>query len=116
MMEKNNGRIELSEVMKDPEMAKQIEAIISYVEKTPFSKMFPTKFKAITKDKVLKKTRLLFDENPTLPIKNVVGIVLTSLNDDLSASLVVDMTRVVIDKWTRLKSAVHAENEVEELV
>jgi hypothetical protein len=87
----NNGRIELSEVMKDPEMAKQIEAITRYVENTPFSKMFPTKFKAITKDNVLLKTRLLFDENPTLPIKNVVGMVLTSLNDDLSAPLIVDI-------------------------
>jgi hypothetical protein len=112
----NNGRIELSEVMKDPEMANQIEAIISYVEKTPFSKMFPAKFNAITKDSVLQKTRLLFDENPTLPIKNVVAMVLTSLKDDLPAPLIVDMTRVIIDKWTRLKSAVYAENAVEELV
>jgi hypothetical protein len=116
MMKKNSGRIELSEVMENPEMAKQVEDILSYVEKTPFSKMFPTKFKAITKDRVTQKTRLLFEENPKLPIKNVVAIVLTSLNDDLSADLIVDLTRVIVDKWTRLSTSVYAEINVEELV
>ena len=42
-MEKN-GRIELSEAMKDPETAKFIEDFKRYAEKTPFSKMFPNKY------------------------------------------------------------------------
>jgi hypothetical protein len=116
MMEKNNARMELSEVMKDPEMAKQIEAIISYVEKTPFSKMFPERYEGIIEHVVIQGTYKLFKEQPNMPLKNVVSTVLTSLHDDLSPDFLLKMTRLIIQKWEKASTAIHVENEVEELV
>ena len=90
-MEKNS-RIELSEVMRDPEKAKQIAAFIHYAEKTPYSKMFPKKYEMGIERVVLQYTRQLFEEQPDLPLKNVVSTVLNSLKDDLSAELLLKMT------------------------
>jgi hypothetical protein len=116
MMENNNGRIELSEAMKDPETAKFIDDFGRYAEKTPFSKMFPKKHENSTKRIVSERTFKLFETQPDLPLKNVVSTVLNSLKDDLSADLLLKMTRLIIEKWENAPTAVHAENEVEELV
>jgi hypothetical protein len=116
MMENNNGMIELSEVMKDPEKAELIEAFIRYAEKTPFSKMFPKKHEFSVKRVVSERTLKLFQEQPDMPLKNVVSTVLNSLKDDLSADLVIKMTRLIIEKWENAQSVVYAENEVAELV
>jgi hypothetical protein len=115
-MEKNNGRIELCEAMKDPETAKFIEDFQRYAEKTPFSKMFPKKHEMILEDVVYERTLQLFHEQPDMPLKNVVSTVLNSLKDDLSADLLVKMTRLIIKDWENAPNEVHAENAVEELV
>jgi hypothetical protein len=113
---KNTQAIPESVWSKDPEVAQQLMAARDYLEKTPFSKAFPNKYKAITKDKVTQKTRLLFEENPNIPLKNVVAIVLNSLNDDLSAELVLDMTKVIVEQWARISASIHIHKNVEELV
>jgi hypothetical protein len=114
-MEKN-GRIELSEVMKDPEKAQQIEAFIHYVEKTPYSKMFPKKYEMGIERIVLQYTGQLFEEHPNLPLKNVVSTVLNSLKEDLSAELLLKMTKVIIEKWARVSTVVYEQKNVVELV
>jgi hypothetical protein len=114
-MEKN-GRIELSEAMKDPETAKFIEDFKRYAEKTPFSKMFPKKYEMMLEDVVYEKTHKLLKKQPNLPLKNVVSTVLNSLKDDLSAELLLKMTRLIIKEWENASTAVSAEKGVEELV
>ena len=114
-MEKNK-RIELSEVLKDPEMAKQIQDVIRYVENTPFSKMFPEKYENSIERLVAQRTRKLFKEQPHLPLKDVVSTVLTSLQDDLSAALLLKMTRVIIEEWEYVSTTVYTHKGVEELV
>jgi hypothetical protein len=101
---------------EDPEYAQQLQDIHDYFKKTPFSKAFPTKYKAIIEDDVLDKTYELFDENPYMPLKSVVTTVLSDLDDDLSAKLVLEMTRIVVDKWEKLTKKTHANEQVEELV
>ena len=113
---KNTHAIPESVWSKDPELAPQLMAVRDYLEKTPFSKAFPNKYKAITKDKVTQKTHLLFEENPNMPLKNVVATVLDSLDDDLSAELVLDMTCAIVEKWARVSTKVYVHKNVEEFV
>ena len=101
---------------EDPEYAQELEKIHDYVKKTPFSKMFPNKYKAITEDEALEKTYELFDEHSNMALKNVVTTVLNTLDDDLSETLVLEMTRVIIDKWKQLTAPTYAEKQVVELV
>jgi hypothetical protein len=101
---------------EDPEYAQQLQDIHDYLKKTPFNKAFPNKYKAIVEHKVLDKTYELFDENPYMPLKSVVTTVLNDLDDDLSPKLIVEMTRVVVDKWEKLTKKTHANKHVEELV
>jgi DNA integrity scanning protein DisA with diadenylate cyclase activity len=116
MMENKNGMIELSEVMKDPEKAKQIEAFIIYAEKTPFSKMFPKKYELSVEQSVYDEVQALFVINPTTPLKSVVTTVLNSLDEDISADLLLKMTRLIIQEWESLSTAHPVEKDVAELV
>ena len=51
-----------------------------------------------------------------MPLKTVVTTVLNSLSDDLSDTLVLEMTRVIIEKWKELTAPTYADKQVEELV
>jgi hypothetical protein len=102
--------------IEDPEFAQQLQDIHDYLKKTPFSKAFPNKYKAITKTEAKKKTYELFLINPNMPLKKVVSTVLNGLDDTLSASLVLEITRVIIDKWEKLTTETLANKHVEELV
>jgi hypothetical protein len=113
---KNTQAIPESVWSKDPELAQQLIAVRDYLEKTPFSKAFPNKYKALTKDKATLKTHHLFEENPNMPLKTVVATVLNSLDDDLSAELVLDMTRAIVEKWARMSTSVYTDKNVGELV
>ena len=102
--------------IENPKFAQQCQDVYDYLQKTPFSKAFPNKYKAITKTDAKIKTHELFGENPNMPLKTVVTTVLNSLDDDLSETLVLEMTRVIIEKWKQLTAPVYAEKRVEELV
>jgi hypothetical protein len=112
----NNGRIELSEAMKDPETAKFIEDFKRYAEKTPFSKMFPKKYERSLEQAVYDDVQELFANNPTMPLKSVVTTVLSGLDDDLSADLLLKMTRLIIQDWENAPNEIYVEKDVEELV
>ncbi len=112
----NNGQIELSEVMKDPEMAKQIKEIIAYVEKTPFSKMFPKKYENSIKRIAIEETYQLFKNNPTMPLKSVVTTVLNKFKEDMSPDLLLKMTRLIIQEWENASTAIYNERDMGELV
>lgn len=101
---------------EDPEYAQELQNIHDYVKRTPFSKMFPNKYKAITEDEALEKTFELFQENPNMPLKNVVATVLNDLEGDLSETLILEMTRVIVEEWKELTANTYAEKQVEELV
>ncbi len=114
---KKNGRIELSEAMKDPETAKFIDDFKRYAEKTPFSKMFPKKYELSLEQMVYDDTHELFEKQPDLPLKSVVTTVLNNLTeDDLSPELLLKMTQLIIQEWQAVSTEVYAEKNVEELV
>jgi hypothetical protein len=101
---------------EDPEYAQELQNIHDYLKRTPFSKAFPNKYKAITKREVLEKTYKLFKENPNMPLKNVVTTALNNLDEGLSEELVLDMTRIIIKEWKELTASTYADKQVEELV
>jgi hypothetical protein len=100
---------------EDPEYAQELQNIHDYLKRTPFSKAFPNKYKAIKEYEAAEATVELFDENPKMPLKTVVSTVLNSLEDDLSDTLVLDITREIIKEWRGL-TANYANKQVEELV
>ena len=113
---KNTQAIPESVWSKYPEMAQQLIAVRDYVKKTPFSKIFPKKHELIMEDIVSQRTQQLFEEQPNLPLKNVVANVLNSLKDDLSAELLLKMTKVIVEKWAHVSTSVYAHKNVEEFV
>jgi hypothetical protein len=98
---------------ENPKFAQTCQDIYDYMEKTPFNKAFPNKYKALTKDDAKKKTYHLFLKEPNMPLKTVVSTVLNDLDDDLSADLVREMTHNIIEKWEQLTAAAYANTHVE---
>jgi hypothetical protein len=101
---------------EDPKFAQQCQDVYDYLKRTPFSKAFPNKYKAITKGEALEKTFELFEENPNMPLKSVVTTVLNGLDDDISAEMVVEMTRIIIKEWKELTTLAYADKPILELV
>jgi hypothetical protein len=100
---------------EDPEYAQELQNIHDYLQRTPFSKAFPNKYKAIKEYEASEKTVELFDENPNMPLKTVITTVLNYLEGDLSDTLVLDLTREIIKEWKGL-TANYADKQVGELV
>jgi uncharacterized membrane protein YheB (UPF0754 family) len=117
MMENiKESAVPMSVWLEDPELAQQFQDAYEYVKKTPFSKIFPEKHESSVRQMVYDEVQELFAINPTMPLKSVVTTVLNSLNDDLSAELLLKMTRLIIKDWENAPTEIYAENEVEELV
>ena len=114
---KNNKESVMPESLwaENPKFAQQCQDVYDYLQRTPFSKAFPNNYKAIKEYEASEKTVELFDENPNMPLKTVVTTVLNSLEDDLSDTLVLDITREIIKEWKGL-TATYADKQVEELV
>ena len=112
-MENNRKFIADDGTVASPELAQQFQDIIEHVEKTPFKKMFPNKYKASIKHSIEVKMEGIFQEQPKMPLKNVVSTVLKDLNDDtISAELILEMTQLITQNW-RHKTAVNAHERAE---
>jgi hypothetical protein len=111
---KTEKQITAEEALEMPELAHLHEAI-RYAQNTPFKDMFPKKHEMSINRTVILKTNKLFAEHPSMPLKNVVSTILSSLKDDLSPDLLLKMTQVISDKWAVLSSK-PAIKQLEELV
>ena len=100
-----------NEVLKDSELAELHDAI-QYLHKTPFSKVFPKKHEMGLTDFALEQTILLFNENPYSPIKIALTTILGKItNEDISASLMLKLTKKIINKWDNLSYSFQQENQ-----
>lgn len=109
-------QLTMEDVLEIPEMS-DLHQAIRYVQNTPFSKLFPNKYRVTLEYSAKRKVRKLFQKNPTLPLKKVVTKVLNNLyDDDISAELILKMTQLIIQEWTHLSTTTHTEKRVEELV
>ena len=115
-MKNNRKYVADNGTVASPELAQQFQDIIQYVEKTPFKKMFPNKYKASIKHSVEVKTRAIFQKQATMPLKKVVSVVLEDLDDDtISAELILEMTQLITQNWQRMTATAY-ENEPAELM
>ena len=109
-MEKSKS-MTYEEALQDPSIA-EFHDFIRYVQKTPFSKMFPKKHQMSLLSIVGMDTRKLFIENPNLQIKTVVTTILQPLTEDIPAPLVLKLTKKIIQKWESLSATLPQNNEV----
>lgn len=113
-MENNRKFIADNGIVASPALAQEFQDIIAYVEKTPFKQLFPNKYKASIKHSVETKTEEIFHEQPTMPLKKVVSIVLADLNDEtLSAELILEMTQLIIQNWERMTAVIYINEPAE---
>ena len=101
---------------EDPEFAQELQNVHEYLQKTPFSRIFPKKHRGITKDIVIEKTSNLFEENPNMALNKVVATVLNHLNDDLSSDFLLEITRFITQEWQYLSKTVKTDKDIAELV
>lgn len=96
--------ISFEEALQIPELS-HFHEVIHYLEKTPFSQVFPKKYEKSITNMANQQTATLFKEKPTLPLKNVINKVMSELPDDLSAKLILKMTKLIIQKWESLSAS-----------
>ena len=95
--------ISFEEALQMPELA-HFHEVIYYLEKTPFSQVFPKKYEKSIENMAIQQIAALFKEQPTLHLKNVINKVMSELPDDLSAKLILKMTKLIIQKWESLSA------------
>lgn len=111
---KNNEKdksLTFEEALQDPSLAHIHESIL-YLQKTPFSQMFPKKNELSLTAIVEMEARNLFIENPNLPIKKVITTIFEPLTDDIPAPLVLKLTQKIIQQWSKLTATSLKTNEV----
>jgi hypothetical protein len=97
-----------------PEYAQFHEAI-RHLENTPSKDVFPQKYEASLKGLTNRKVQSLFDENPSMPLKNVLTLIIENLPDDLSTKLLLDMTHLTIRAWEKLSKSHSSEKKIPQL-
>ena len=109
-MNKNKESISFEEALQMPELA-HLHDTMRYLENAPDSDIMPQKYEMGLEYIATKKTRLLFNESPDLPLKSVVSIVLEQLPNDISASILLKITQFIVLKWRRLAEAVYEKDK-----
>jgi hypothetical protein len=97
-----------------PEYA-QFHDAIRYLEKTPSKDVFPQKYEASIKGLTNRKVQSLFEENPSMSLKNVLTSVIQNLPDDLSTKLLLNMTHLTIRSWDKLSKSHTSEKKIPQL-
>jgi hypothetical protein len=89
------------EILNDSSLS-YLHGVVQYVQKNPFSKMFPKKHELSITHVVYMNTKELFIQNPNLPIKKVITTVFEPLTDDIPAPLMLKLTKKIIAQWEKL--------------
>jgi uncharacterized protein (DUF2267 family) len=108
-------QLTLEKILEMPEMS-DWHAAIRYAQTTPFSKMFPKKHEMSLSRVITLRVRRAFEENAHTTLKDVVSTILGGLKDDISPELIVKMTQLIVDEWTKLSATIQAQEPVEALV
>jgi hypothetical protein len=105
-----NKSMTFEEVLQDSSLAHLHEAI-RFLEKTPNKDVFPKKYERSMIDLSVENTIELIGENPNMPLKTVISTVISSFDDDLSADLILKMTKNIIKEWQNLPPSFHQEKQ-----
>jgi hypothetical protein len=104
-------QLTFDDVLQTPELS-HLHDLIHYLEKTPFQDIFPKKYEMSMEDATIREIRTLFRDNPNCSLKIVITRVLEKLPDDLSAILILKMTKLIIQEWGTLSKATVIEERV----
>jgi hypothetical protein len=105
-----NISITFEEALQDPKFAHFHDAIRS-VQNRPNKDIFPKKHELSVTNVAVYDAVRIFNENPFTPLKIVVTTIINSFPDDISAELIVKMTKKIIAKWESLSATLHQNNE-----
>lgn len=106
-----DNNITIEQALEDPAYARFHDAIRLF-RNTPASTLFPKKHEMGLTYLVERKTVILFEENPKMPIKSVITTVFEPLTDDIPAPLLLKLTKKIIAKWTKLQGQSLQENRM----
>jgi hypothetical protein len=96
------------EVLQTPELA-HLHNLVHYLEKTPNKEIFPKKYEMSIEDLTIREVKKVFIEQPYSSLKTATATVLSKLPDDLSATLLLKMTQLTIQEWSKLSNPVPAD-------
>jgi hypothetical protein len=96
-----NSAKSFEEVLQDPSLSRFHE-LINYLYNMPNKDVFPKKYEASIQNLVNQKVQTLFVENPSMPLKLVLSLVIEYLLEDLTPKLLLKMTQFTIKKWGKL--------------
>lgn len=93
--------ISFEDVMQNSELS-HLHEVVHFLENTENKPLFAKKYEASIKRSVSKKVKNLFIEHPTMPLKNVITMVVNSLPDTLNANFLLSITAFIIENWENL--------------
>jgi hypothetical protein len=100
-MKNKSEAISFEDVLQNSELS-HLHEVVHFLENTRDKPLFPQKQEASIKRSVAKKVKMLFAENPAMPLKNVITIVVNGLPDTLNAKFLLTMTAFTIENWEDL--------------
>jgi hypothetical protein len=106
-----NKPMSFDEVLQTPELS-ELHEVIRYLQKTPNKDIFPKKYEMSMEDATIREVGRVFQDNPYCALKIVIMTVLEKLPDDLSAILILKMTKLIIQEWGTLSKATVIEERV----
>ena len=95
----------MEEALLDPSYAdvhEDLRYVLHTVLKTPYKDRMPQHYEKSMTSLTLERAVELFENQPNMPIKAVLNTLWQYLPEDTSASLVLNITKKVIEKWESL--------------
>ena len=86
------------EILKTPEMADFHETAL-FLQKNKGKILFPRKFLVAVKSMVTQRVPQLFETNPSMPITEVVAIILKGLDKRTDGDMLIKITKWIVDEW-----------------
>lgn len=101
------------QIRQMPELAHLYEAVL-FLEHNKGNILFPKKYEASILDIAEEDTYELFEEQPTLPLKDVIATIVPTFSLNLSGELILKVTQKIIETWeTQVEKARFLEHELE---
>ena len=100
-----NKTITMEEALLDPsyaEVHEDLRYVLNTVLKTPYKDRMPKHYEKSMTSLTLERAVELFEKQPNMPIKAVLNALWQYIPEDTSASLVLNITKKVIEKWEQL--------------
>lgn len=96
-------KMTFEEALQDPSLA-HVHDALRWLEKAPFSEMFPKKHELSLTHLVETKTNKLFKTMPNMSILKVITTIFEPLTDDISPTLALKLTQKIVATWEKLST------------